>query len=174
MLRIEIKVDGRLARFFQVTKRTVLNRRVLSALAATAVVLPVVAIAAPISVPNTFQAGEVISSAEVNANFASVVEGVNALDTRLAAVEGGAGGLASCTWVTNAATSSTWTKATCPAGQYVISGGCRQSGANTTLEMSKPHDPEPGDNAPAATPTAWYCQYEAAGTHVAMALCCDL
>ena len=174
MLRIEIKVDGRLARFLEVTKKTVLNRRVVSGFAAAAVVLPVVALAAPISIPHTFQAGDVISSAEVNANFAAVIAGVNDLDTRLTAVEGETGSLSSCTWITNTGSSSTWSLATCPAGSYAISGGCREQSANTTLEMSKPHAPEPTNNAPAATSTGWYCQYAASGAHVAMALCCEL
>jgi len=43
--------------------------------------------AAPVSVPNTFSAGDTLSAAKLNANFKALQDAINGHDTRLAAVE---------------------------------------------------------------------------------------
>jgi|KBSMisStandDraft_5_1062788.scaffolds.fasta_scaffold222727_2 hypothetical protein len=55
--------------------------------AALAIVVPVVAVASPTSVPNTFGSGTVISSSKMNDNFSAVVTGINAIDTRVSTLE---------------------------------------------------------------------------------------
>jgi hypothetical protein len=51
---------------------------------AFAMVVPAIIMAA---VPNTFKAGDVISSSQVNANFASLDQGLLALESRIVALE---------------------------------------------------------------------------------------
>lgn len=84
MIQINLHLDGKLYR--------VLGRR---GLLAAALLVPAIALAAPLtapvtpaaSVPNTFQAGTTISAAQVNANFAALTTGLDALDTRLTVLE---------------------------------------------------------------------------------------
>jgi hypothetical protein len=200
-MSIELRVNGRVVRGRELLKRTLRKKRVLGAIVATLVTIPLVAAAAPIAVPNTFTAGEVISSSQVNADFAAVVDGVNAHDdrigtletdvtdqgasiatldasatdheTRLSALEAQAGPK-TCQWaVDSTAASSTFRLATCPANMFAIAGGCYSGINNVYVEMSQPHTPTPTNGAPATTSTAWYCEFPTAATnHVAFAMCC--
>lgn len=52
-------------------------------LAALAVVVPAVLAAAPITLPNTFSNGTIADAAQVNANFSTLANAVNALDASL-------------------------------------------------------------------------------------------
>jgi hypothetical protein len=67
-------------------------RTVLDAILLT-VLLAGVVLASPISVPNTFENGEVADADQVNENFEAVVAGVNALDTSVSALQGQIGTL---------------------------------------------------------------------------------
>lgn len=82
MIQINIHVDGRLV-------RTLGNRTVRRGLIGLVLAVPIIALGAtPVTTPNTFQAGTVISAQQVNDNFNAVTTGVNAQDTRLTALEG--------------------------------------------------------------------------------------
>ncbi|MCC6524063.1 MAG: hypothetical protein IT373_15490 [Polyangiaceae bacterium] len=167
MIRINIEIDGRLAKFVQFTRRTLMNRKALAVMAAVAVTIPVVAIASPLTTPNTFTAGTVISAAAVNANFDAIEAAVDDNDARITLLEG-APKLATCTWrvVTSNATLVT---ADCTGGKYAASGGCF---SNPGVRSSGPTG-NPADGALATSATGWACALAAAdAANRAFALCC--
>ncbi len=80
MIQLNIHVDGRLVKVLG-------KRKMLRTLGVLAVFVPLILWAAPITTPNTFTAGTVVSAAQMNDNFTAVTNGVNALDTRVTALE---------------------------------------------------------------------------------------
>jgi hypothetical protein len=100
--------------------------------------IPLALHAAPVTIPNTFTAGAVISSAQVNANFTALANQADANDTRIGTLEGTTGGI---TTVTNASCGMTTTYSNCltltvtlPASGYVylIGSGMIQLSASST------------------------------------------
>ena len=187
MIRIEIELDGVAAKVCGSVKRVVTKRRLGVLAAVSLLALPVATIAAPISLPHTFSAGQVISSSEVNANFTAVADGVNANDTAIGALETASTGqdmriaaletapaLESCTYAhdTGAGASLSFRVPTCPAGKYAIAGGCL-AGSGSVVENSFPDAPQPVNGDPWTTPIRWHCSFDAsATTHKGWALCC--
>ncbi len=80
MIQLSIHVDGRLMKVLS-------KRNVLRTLGALAVLVPLIVWAAPITTPNTFTAGTVVSSSQMNDNFTALTNGINAIDTRVTALE---------------------------------------------------------------------------------------
>lgn len=85
-----------------------------------------------------------------------------------------------CTWetATNSASSDEAT-ASCDSGSYPIAGGCRTTDATANLQVSMAFEGTAGnpmdDGDLFWTGTGWTCDYDtspAAGTHLAMAMCC--
>jgi hypothetical protein len=138
-------------------------------IASAVLALPVAAIASPVAVPNAFTAGEVISSAEMNANFTAVQTAVNDNDARVTALEGETQ-LVQCNWSVVVANNATVT-ANCAAGSYAISGGCF---SNAGLRSSGPTGAAAIQNGNAATAASgWICSVGAPDpTNRAFALCC--
>lgn len=81
MIQLNIHVDGRLVKVFG-------KRKVLRTLGVLAVFVPLILWAAPVTTPNTFTAGSVVSSSQMNDNFTALTNGINAIDTRVTALEG--------------------------------------------------------------------------------------
>ncbi|MGE5181307.1 MAG: hypothetical protein ACM31C_04570 [Acidobacteriota bacterium] len=63
------------------------RRNVLRTLGVLAVFVPLILWAAPVTTPNTFTAGSVVSSSQMNDNFTALTNGINAIDTRVTALE---------------------------------------------------------------------------------------
>ena len=80
MIQLNVHVDGRLVKAFS-------KRNVLRTLGVLAVLVPLIAWAAPVTTPNTFTAGTVISAQQMNDNFTALTTGINAIDTRVTALE---------------------------------------------------------------------------------------
>lgn len=75
-------------------KGTRIRHRLFVGATALAVAFPLMALAAPLDLPNTFQDGEIISAATFNENFDAIAVAVNDNDARLTALEEGAMGAA--------------------------------------------------------------------------------
>jgi len=79
-MQIHIHIDGRLARVFG-------RRSFKRALLMASILVPCLAFGAATTTPNTFEAGTVISAAQVNENFTAVTTGINGVETRVTALE---------------------------------------------------------------------------------------
>jgi len=83
--------------------------------------------AAPVTIPNTFTAGTVVSSAQMNANFTAVATAVNDNNTRVTALEATKTGYAIAAAVTGvprfATTSIQQTSGGGSVGVYAVAGG---------------------------------------------------
>jgi hypothetical protein len=149
------------------------RRGVRVALAATLIAVPVVAFAAPLTVPNTFSSGNVISSSEMNGNFDAVKTAIDDNDARIGAIEAAVAPHA-CEWSVQQGSNVTLVQANCPANKHVIAGGCRKNSSGGTLNSSlagvNGNYPLNGDAA--TTVDAWLCVWDTPGTHWAQALCC--
>ena len=178
MLNIKVEVEvanPKLARALAALKQP----KVRYALGALVVAIPAAAIASPLTVPNTYQAGEVISASEMNENFAVVTAAVDDNDTRVTAIESG-WDLGSCNWAVSDTTSSATVTAVCTSGSRVVRGTCDTTEPtaqlknffSTTSTATLPMAGDPGNVAS----TFFRCIYAdppaATETHTARALCC--
>lgn len=66
--------------------------RTITALALAAAALPVLALAGPVDLPNTFESGAPVLAADFNDNFDAVADAVDDNDTRILALEGSSDG----------------------------------------------------------------------------------
>lgn len=66
--------------------------RTITTLALAAAALPVLALASPVDLPNTFESGAPVLAAEFNGNFDAVADAVDDNDTRISALEGSSDG----------------------------------------------------------------------------------
>jgi hypothetical protein len=176
MIQIQVHVDERTAAIGRGAAKLLTRRAVRYGLLVSVLALPVAAIAAPLTVPSTFSAGTVISSAAMNTNFTAIETSVNDNDTRIGLLEGEVRPHA-CEWAVAQTPNSASVVVTCPASKYVVSGGChRNSTASLIFSLPgstlTPDYPNDGD-APTAV-SAWSCAWDAVSStgHWAKALCC--
>ncbi len=135
------------------TKKTALRQRAAAALAVAAVIgAATYAYAIPNTPAHTFNAGDIISSAEVNKNFQDLYSAVAALENKTSP--------SNCQWVSKASNSSA-IKALCPGGKTPISVAC------TGTSQSYNYGSLPQNDG------AW-CYFNAKANNEAHALCCEL
>jgi hypothetical protein len=167
MIRIQVQVDERTAAIGRSTAKLAL---LLSLLA-----IPGAAIASPLTVPNSFAAGTVISSSAMNANFAAVKASVDDNDTRIATLEGEVKPHA-CAWAVAQTPNSASVQVNCPANKYVAAGGCRRNAtANLIYSLAGASGSYPANGAAPTAVSSWLCGWDApsAPGHYAQALCCS-
>lgn len=133
--------------------------------------LPVAAIASPVTVPNAFSTGEVISSSQMNANFTAVQTAVDDNDARVTALEA-APTRADCAWeyASDTSGSASSLSVTCPTDTYPITGGCTRSTAGMNLIASRPEGLTQAGGF--ESKTGWLCSYSMNGNIATYALCC--
>ena len=175
-IKLEVEVtNSKLARALSVLKR----RRVRYALGALMIAIPAAAIASPVTVPNTFQAGQVISASEMNANFDAVKAAVDDNDARVSVIESG-WDLPSCSWQITDSTNNEAITADCPVDTHAVRGSCDSTDPSAQLRsfFSRASDgtlPMTGDAGDVAA-DSFRCRFidpPATGqTHTARALCC--
>lgn len=112
MIRLQIHIDNSPRRLRP--KR----RRITTALSAVVLTFPIVALAAPLDIPNSFQAGDTITASDFNDNFDAVASAVNDNDERLSDVESAIEGVSS----TPSGAVVFFNLATCPDGWTEMTG----------------------------------------------------
>jgi hypothetical protein len=83
-IQFNINVDDRYVNYIKAVMK---SRRARIRLLTLLLGIPLALHAAPVTIPNTFTAGAVISSAQVNANFTALKTAVDAHDTRITVLE---------------------------------------------------------------------------------------
>jgi len=100
--------------------------RCVVALAVAAAMLPVLALASPVDLPNTFESGAPVLASEFNDNFEAAADAIDDNDTRISALEGSSdGGVPSAAVVFFDATEcpAGWTELTEARGRAVVGMG---------------------------------------------------
>jgi len=84
----------------------------------------------------------------------------------------GATGFTNCTWHRGSSVNSVFAFAQCPAGKFILSGGCKESAGS--MLRSWPNT-DPSEGAAMSVAKSWSCAYSEVGTGaVAYALCCNI
>lgn len=176
MITFNIHVDEATATRLPRLRKALRSRRGIIALATVLSIVPVVAIASPVDIPNTFSAGDVISSSEMNDNFAAVEAAIDDNDSRIGDLA--AATLGGCTWASTTDTNVTHVDVVCPTDTHPISAGCANSNTGFPLRTSRPLIAGGGavsDGDSISAVTGWRCIWEGAATESnATALCCAL
>lgn len=168
MIEIQIHVDQKTAARARRVGALFTSGKVRLAIAAAVLAVPLVAVAGPLTVPNAFTAGEVISASQMNANFDAVKTAVDDNDARITTLEASAV-LDACTWEYAVDTSANSVTATCPTNTHAITGGCANNGG-AAVTQNRPSGVNDGD--PAATASQWHCAFDAVAGVTVYALCC--